>query len=84
MILKIIIFILFALVFLGIVGKHSKQWTLALQQVYIRKANHWFPGSGKDWESNWIRILFQISIIFLSIVLILIFFSFLFGTLYLE
>ena len=83
LIFALIVFVVIAAGFVGIVIKNSRKWALALQKIYVKEGEKLF-GDSSSWKEMWVRVLLQVIIIFASVILVLMTFSLTFGTIHSE
>jgi len=79
--LKKIIFIVLLIIGTIVLFRNLNKWALSLQQTLISESKKLYNHT-VGWEKTWRLLLLKVMIIFLGIVIMLMAFSFLFGTIY--
>ena len=77
--LKIIVFTILVIVETVILYHNTNKWALSLQQTLSSESKKLYDNT-IGWEKNWRLRLLKIMIVFFGVVIMLIIFSFLFGT----
>ena len=71
-----ILFLILASIFLILIVFKSKKISTSIQKYYIKKSKSY--NTSIEWDKVWIRIMFQIGVIFATIVFLAMFFSVIF------